>query len=361
MKAAVLREIPGELTIEDVSIEKPGPNEVLVRTVAAGVCHSDLHYLTGSYTTPVPTVMGHESAGVVEAVGSAVSYVAPGDHVITCLSVFCGHCEYCLSGRMALCPHEDTMRGGDDPPRLHQDGQVIHQYADLSSFAEQMLVHEHALVKIIPDMPLDRASLIGCAVTTGLGAVFNTAAVEPGATMAVIGCGGVGLNTIQGGVIAGASRIIAVDVVGSKLDLAAHFGANDLVDAAEVDPVEAVRELTGGGVHYSFDAIGLKQTARQAFEMLRPAGTATLIGMIALGVDIELPGVDFLAEKVVRGSCMGSNRFRIDMPRIVDFYLSGRLNLDDLVSARLPLEEVNQAMAAVARGDTARNVIMFDS
>ncbi|MDH3752853.1 MAG: Zn-dependent alcohol dehydrogenase [Acidimicrobiia bacterium] len=360
MRAAVLREIPGALEIEDVGIDKPGPHEVLVRTVGAGVCHSDLHYLTGAYTTPLPTVMGHESAGVVEAVGPDVSYVRPGDHVITCLSVFCGECEYCLSGRMALCAHEDTMRGLDAPPRLHQNGELVHQYADLSSFAEQMLVHEHAVVKVTPDMPLDRAALIGCAVTTGLGAVFNTARVEPGAVVAVIGCGGVGLSTVQGAAIAGAGRIIAVDIVAAKLELAETFGATDTIDAGKVDPVEMVRELTGGGVHYSFDAIGLKQTARQAFEMLRPAGTATLVGMIALGTDIELPGVDFLSEKVVRGSCMGSNRFRIDMPRIVDFYLSGRLNLDDLIADRIPLDGVNEAMDALTRGESTRSVIMFD-
>ena len=235
MKAAMLRSVPGELTIEDVQVDNPGPREVLIRTVAAGVCHSDRHYLTGDYDTPVPTVMGHESAGVVEAVGDQVTYVAPGDHVITSLSVFCGHCEYCLSGRMALCPHEDTMRPVGAPPRLSQDGQLIHQYADLSSFAELLLVHEHAVVKIRPDMPLDRATLIGCAVTTGLGAVFRTAAVTPGQTVAVIGCGGVGLSAIQGARIAGAGRIIGVDIAATKLDMAKRFGATDLVDGSAGD------------------------------------------------------------------------------------------------------------------------------
>jgi S-(hydroxymethyl)glutathione dehydrogenase/alcohol dehydrogenase len=360
MKAAVLRSVPGELTVEEVQIDKPGPHEVLVRTVAAGVCHSDKHYLTGAYDTPVPTVMGHESAGVVEAVGDEVSYVAAGDHVITTLSVFCGHCEYCLSGRMALCPHEDTQRPGDARPRLSQDGEVMHQYADVSSFAEQLLVHEHALVKVRPDMPLDRAALIGCAVTTGLGAVFRTAAVAPGESVAVIGCGGVGLSAIQGARIAGAGRIVAIDFATPKLEWAARFGATDPVDASTGDPVEQVLEITSGGVDHAFDAIGRPFTPAQAFGMLRPGGTATIIGMIPLGATIELPGVDFLAEKKIQGSCMGSNQFRTDAPRFVEFYFDGRLDLDALITERLPLERIGAAIDALDRGDIARNVITFD-
>ncbi len=360
MKAAVLRSVPGELTIEDVQVDNPGPREVLIRTVAAGVCHSDLHYLTGDYDTPVPTVMGHESAGVVEAVGDHVTYVAPGDHVITSLSVFCGHCEYCLSGRMALCAHEDTMRASGAPPRLAQDGQTIHQYADVSSFAEQLLVHEHALVKIRPDMPLDRAALIGCAVTTGLGAVFRTAAVAPGETVAVIGCGGVGLSTIQGARIAGAGRIIAIDIVPAKLDMAKHFGATDTVDALDGDPAQQVLDLTSGGVDHAFDAIGRPTTPPQAFGMLRPGGTATIIGMIPLGATIELPGVDFLAEKRIQGSCMGSNQFRTDAPRFIDFYFDGRLDLDTLISDRMPLARVNDAMAALDGTVLGRSILTFD-
>src|SRR5262245_34290630 len=202
MKAAVLRAVKQPLSIEDVQISKPGPREVLVRTVAAGVCHSDLHFQTGAYTYPMPAVLGHESAGVVEQVGSDVHYVQPGDHVITCLSVFCGLCEFCLSGRPALCTKQGLRRSPTDAPRLSQNGTPIWQFLDLSSYAEQMLVHENAIVKIRKDMPLDRAALIGCGVTTGVGAVFNTAKVEPGATVAVIGCGGVGLSAIQGAAIA---------------------------------------------------------------------------------------------------------------------------------------------------------------
>jgi S-(hydroxymethyl)glutathione dehydrogenase/alcohol dehydrogenase len=268
MKAAVLRAIKQPLTIEDVELSKPGPHEVLIRTAAAGVCHSDLHFQNGSYLHPLPAVLGHESAGVVEQVGSEVRYVAPGDHVITCLSVFCGHCGYCLEGRPALCDKADTRRAQGDAPRLSQKGEVMHQFADLSSYAEQLLVHENAVVRITKDMPLDRAALIGCGVTTGVGAVFKTAKVPAGATVAVIGCGGVGLSAIQGARIAGAGRIIAVDTLPAKLELAKRFGATDGINASDGDPVQQVKQLTGGGVEYSFEAIGLKQTAEQAFGML---------------------------------------------------------------------------------------------
>jgi S-(hydroxymethyl)glutathione dehydrogenase/alcohol dehydrogenase len=223
-----------------------------------------------------------------------------------------------------------------------------------------MLVHEHALVKIREDMPMDRAALIGCGVTTGVGSVIHTAAVEPGATVAVIGCGGIGLSCINGAAIAGASRIIAVDMVASKLELARKFGATDVVDASDGEAVQKVLEMTGGGVHYSFEAIGLKQTAEQAFQMLRHGGTATVIGMIPPGDMVSLHGVDFLFEKKIQGSMMGSNRFRVDMPRFVDFYLQGRLHLDDLVSSRIALSDINAGMAALETGEIARSVIMFD-
>jgi S-(hydroxymethyl)glutathione dehydrogenase/alcohol dehydrogenase len=357
----VLREIPGELQIEDdIQIDKPGPREVLIKTSAAGCCHSDLHFMEGKYPYPTPAVLGHESAGIVEAVGSDVTYVKPGDHVITCLSVFCGQCDYCISGRPNLCTKDATRRGFDQPQRLSKDGAPVFQFLDLSSFAEQMLVHEGAIVKIRDDMPLDRAALIGCGVTTGLGAVLNTAAVRAGETVAVIGCGGVGLSAIQGAAIAGAGRIIAVDMVDSKLKLAESMGATDLVNASNGDPVGQVVELTGGGVDHAFEAIGLKVAAEQAFGMIKNGGCATVIGMIPFGQNVELPGFQFLMEKKIQGSNMGSNRFRIDMPRYVDMYLQGKLNLDDMISARLPLSEINSAFEAMKTGEIARDVIIFD-
>jgi S-(hydroxymethyl)glutathione dehydrogenase/alcohol dehydrogenase len=361
MKAAVFREVGKPLEIENVEIDKPAAREVLIRTAAAGVCHSDLHFVEGSYPWPTPSVLGHESAGVVEAVGSDVRYVEPGDHVITCLSAFCGHCFHCLTGHMSLCESPEVQREAGGAPRLAQEGQPVHQFLNLSSYAEQMLVHEHALVKVRKDMPLDRAALIGCGVTTGVGAVFNTAGVEPGSSVAVIGCGGVGLSCVNGAAIAGAGRVIAIDTVASKLELARKFGATDAISAADGDPVQQVRELTGGGVDYSFEAIGLKVSTEQAFRMIRRGGTATVIGMIPVGTMIEIHGPDFLAEKKIQGSNMGSNRFRIDMPRYVDFYLTGKLHLDDMVSQRLPLERVNEALAALKQGEVARSVLVFDS
>jgi S-(hydroxymethyl)glutathione dehydrogenase/alcohol dehydrogenase len=223
-----------------------------------------------------------------------------------------------------------------------------------------MLVHENAVVRVTDDIPLDRAALVGCAVTTGLGAVFHTAAVEPGTSVAVIGCGGVGLNAVQGSRLAGAGRIIAIDRVRAKAQLARDFGATDVVDASEGDAVQQVLELTSGGVHYSFEAIGLAPTTTQAFGMLRPGGIATVIGMIPPGTTVELPGVDFMFEKQLRGSLMGSNRFKVDIPRYVDLYMQGRLKLDELVSARLPLDDVGKGLEELHTGKVARSVVVFD-
>ena len=366
MKAAVLREVGKPLEIETVAIGKPGPHEVLIRTKAAGVCHSDLHFVEGSYSHPLPAVLGHESAGIVEAVGAEVRTVKVGDHVITCLNPYCGHCEVCLTGHMNLCVSPETKRGKGDEPRLFKEdlgGErgPMAQFLNLSSFAEMMLVHEHACVAIRKDMPFDRAALIGCSVMTGVGAVMHTSHVRPGETVAVIGCGGVGLATINGAAIAGAGRIIAIDRVASKLELARTFGATDVIDGSAVDDIaKAVLELTGGGVHHSFEAIGLKATAEASFKMLRRGGTANVIGMIPVGTKIELHGVDFLGERRIQGSYMGSNRFPVDMPRLVDFYLSGKLKLDELISRRIKLEDVNSAFEELKRGELARSVIVFD-
>jgi S-(hydroxymethyl)glutathione dehydrogenase/alcohol dehydrogenase len=360
MRAAVLNTCPGELEIEDVAVDKPGPREVLVRTAVAGLCHSDLHFMEGKYPAPCPLVAGHESAGIVEAVGEGVTYVKPGDHVVTCLSVFCGECEYCLTGRMALCMSADVQRAPGAAPRLSRGGAPISQFLNLSSFAEQLLVHEHGLVKIPEEVPLETAALLGCGATTGLGAVLHTAKVEPGSTVAVIGCGGIGLNCVQGAVLAGARRVIAVDRVESKLALAKQFGATDTVDASSADPVGKVMNITGDGVDYAFEAIGLKQTAEQAFNMLRRGGTATVIGMIPFGTNIELPGMAFLMEKRIQGSTMGSNRFRVDIPQWLDLYQQGRLKLDELVSQRLKLDEINDGFELMKTGEVARSVVVFD-
>ena len=361
MKAAVLYEPHTPLAIEDVSTNKPASREVLIRTAVAGLCHSDLHFIEGLYPWPLPAVLGHESSGVVEQVGSDVTYVKPGDHVVTCLSVFCGVCEMCITGRPVLCTGADVKLPPGAANRFTWSRpEKLNQFVNLSSFAEQMLVHENAIVKIRKDMPLDLAALIGCAIITGFGAVVNTAKVRPGETVAVIGCGGVGMAAINGAAIAGAGRIIAIDINPTKLQLATKLGATDLVNTAEGDPAERVKELTNGGVQHSFEVLGSKLTAEQAFGMLGPGGTATIVGMIPLGTKIELHGADFLRERRIQGSVMGSNHFRVDMPRLVEFYLNGKLHLDDWITAKLKLSEINEGFANLKAGKTLRSVIQFN-
>jgi S-(hydroxymethyl)glutathione dehydrogenase/alcohol dehydrogenase len=362
MRAALLESIPSDaVMVDDIDIAQPYGREVVVRTVAAGVCHSDLHVVDGKYPgAAAPVVLGHEAAGIVEAIGEDVTHVRPGDHVITCLSVFCGRCEYCLTGHPNLCIRDGLRRPDGRSPRLSRKGAAVQQFADLSSFAEMMIVHENATVKIRDDMPLDRAALIGCGVTTGLGAVFNTAKIQPGSTVAVIGCGGIGLNCIQGARIAGAGRIIAIDEVASKLEVAEQFGATDGVNASEADAVTQVLAITRGGVNYSFEAIGLKKTVEQAFAMIRKGGTATVIGLMPSGQKVELPGIEFIMEKHIQGSNMGSNRFRVDMPRYVDMYLNGVLLLDELISARIDLGDLSFAFERMRTGEVNRSVIVFN-
>jgi len=360
MKAAVLHEVNQPLTVEEVTLQKPKAREVLVRTAFAGLCHSDLHFIEGLYPHPLPTVPGHEVAGVVEAVGADVTYLQPGDHVIGCLSVFCGACAQCTTGHTVLCENTEVKMTPGMSRRLSwKGGEPMHQFLNLSAFAEQLLVHENALVKIDPEIPLDRATLVGCGVITGVGAVFNTARIEAGSTVAIIGCGGVGLSAVNGAALAGASRIIALDRVQSKLDLARVMGATDTILVGNDDPVQQVKDLTGGGVHYSFEALGLKATAEQSFGMLRPGGTATIIGMVPFGTKIELHGFDFLRERKIQGSSMGSNHFRVDMPRLLKLWQQGRLHLDHLITGTLQLSEINEGFARLKGGHVVRQLIAF--
>lgn len=357
----MLREVGRPLTIEDVELAEPGPFEVVVRVAAAGLCHSDLRFMEGSYQPTLPAVMGHESAGVVEETGPAVAHVAPGDHVITFLTVFCGTCTFCLTGKPQLCDNrEATQRDPGEVPRLSANGEELHQFLNLASFAERMLVHENAVVRITPEIPLDRAALLGCGAATGLGAVFNTARVAPGDAVAVIGCGGVGLSAVQGARIAGAGPIIAVDTVAEKLELAMRVGATHTVSGSE-DVGVRVREVTDGlGVDHAIEAVGTTATAELAFELLKPGGTATVVGLIPLGEKVRIPGDALLYEKALQGSSMGSNRFRIDVPRYVKMYQDGRLNLDDMITARLDLTEINDGFAMMDGGRAARTIIAFD-
>ena len=359
MRAAIFHAPHDTLTIEDIDLAEPRGSEVVVRLGASGVCHSDMHFVDGFYTIPSPALLGHEGAGVVETVGEDVTMFAPGDRVIACTSIFCGHCDRCLSGEPFLCM-DSPQRGPGDEPALSWKGERVTPLAGLGTYAERLLVDQNALVKIEQDIEIDRMALIGCGVTTGVGAVLNTAGIEVGSTVAVFGAGGVGLAAIQGARIGGARTIIAVDVHESKLATARELGATHSVDASSRDPVEAIQGIVPGGVDYTFEAIGLKAAAEQAYESIRRGGTATIIGMIPQGEKVEIDGPSLLGGKRLQGSLMGSNRFRIDMPRYVDWYLQGRLLLDEMITRRGRLADINEAFRAMKAGEVARSVLMFD-
>jgi len=362
MKAAVFREIGQPMGVEDISISKPQGREVLVRMMAVGVCHSDMHVLTGDAKYPLPVVLGHEAAGIVEQVGPDVRHVRPGDHVVVCLTFFCGHCEQCLGGHSNRCLTPEADRKPEDPPRLFSGEETIAQFVRMGAFAELMLVHDSGVVPIRRDMPFDRACLIGCGVTTGLGAAINAAKISPGETVAVIGCGGVGLSAINGAALAGAGRIIAIDMVPEKLELAKVFGATDGIDASQGKVVKQIKILTEGrGVDHAIEAIGVKQTIEDAFGVLAKGGLATIVGMARYDLKVELPAIAFLNERRIQGSMMGGVRNGIDIPRYVDAYMDGRLKLDQLISRRRPLAEINEAFDDMKSGSLARTVLTFDS
>jgi len=363
MKAAVLHEIPGDLAIDEVQIDKPAPNEVLIQTTHAGLCHSDLHFMDGHWQTALPSVMGHESAGLVQAVGDDVQMFQKGDHVIACLSIFCGSCKHCLTGHPNRCANNAAVsRPKGSKPRLSTpEGQELTQFARLGGFAEEMLVHQNALVKVKEEMPLDKAALIGCGVTTGVGAVFKTAQIEPGSVCAVFGAGGIGLSAVQACRIAGAGRVIVIDVEDDKLEVAKTVGATDVINGATSNATEVVKEMTGGeGVDYAFECIGLKSTCEQAWKIAGVGGTAVIVGMMPFGEKIEIPGYEvFMKEKTLKGSMMGSNSFRVDMPRYVDMYLDGRLMLDEMVSQTIGLDQINEGYQDMRDRKVARTVIDF--
>ena len=357
MKAAIFEAANKPLSIEDVDIIDPRAGEVLVRTMCSGVCHSDLHFIDGLWQLPMAAVLGHEAAGIVEAVGDGVTYVKPGDRVIMSFRPFCGSCYYCLGGRPNLC--SSPTHGEQAASRLTWKGKPILQFANVGSFAEMMVTTENGVVKIPEEMPMAEAALIGCGVMTGVGAALYTARVPGGADVAVIGCGGIGLNIIQGCRIAGAGKIIAIDIVESKLNLAQRFGATYTLNSKGVDDLtEAVMEMTGGlGVEYAFEAIGVPAAATQAFNITRAGGTTVVVGMHPLGSEISVPGPAFLQEKKLIGCMYGSTRFREHMPKLIDLFLQDRLDLTSLVSKRMQLEGVNDAFQAMKAGEVARSVL----
>jgi len=363
MQAAVFRAVHDPLTIETVEVDKPWGREVLVRTVATGVCHSDLHVVDGLGRFPLdrPFVLGHEGAGIVEAVGADVTAVRPGDHVVACLSGFCGTCPQCLGGHPNLCTGGVVTRSDNASPRLSQADGLLRQFAGIGSYAEKMLLHENSLVRIDPELPLDRAALVGCGVLTGVGAALRTSEMRAGQTVAVFGCGGVGLSIIQGARIGGARQIIAVDMFDSKLEMARALGATHTVNSTQDDPVKAIRSLTGKvGVDHAFEAVGISSLVRQAVESLAIRGTATIVGVLPPDATIEFPWMAIRPECRVQTSRMGSNQFRSDIPTYLEFYRQGRLNLDDMVSRRGRLGDINDAFRAMKAGEVARTVLMFD-
>lgn len=364
-RAAVLRAYETPLSVEEITLDDPEPGEVVVRLAACGVCHSDLHMVSPVFKNPLPVVLGHEGAGIVERVGPQVTSVAPGDHVVLTWIPSCGRCRYCASGRPALCANRQGVerRDGATRLRLHDSqGDDVRQLLDAGAYAEHVLVREEGVIPIDGDIPLEVAALVGCGVLTGVGAVTRTARIEPGSVIAVIGAGGVGLNVIQGAALAGAARIIAVDMRPSALELARQFGATDTIDAsdpANSNPAKAIRQLSGGGVDYSFEVVGRPETIAQAWESLAPGGKAVVVGLTPQNGKVELR-TDFLSEKSLMGCIFGSSIPRVDVPRALNLYRGGRLKLDELVAQRYPLDAVNDALDALRAGATGRGVLVFD-
>jgi S-(hydroxymethyl)glutathione dehydrogenase / alcohol dehydrogenase len=364
-RAAVLYETNTPLVVEELELDAPKAGEVLVRVAANGVCRSDYHTMVGEWTIPLPIVLGHEGAGVVEAVGDGVTRSKPGDHVILNFRPNCGWCRYCTTGRPVLCSGADTPRWKmfDGTVRLHRGDIDIYHYARTASLAEYAVVPESGAVPVRHDMPLDKASLIGCSVTTGVCAVINAAKVQPGSSVAVFGMGGVGLNIVQGAVLAGADRIIAVDVLENKLAYGKQFGATDvIVGGPGSGVVEKIRDMTHGvGVDYAFDAIGNAEVIQQAYDCTGLGGTIALVGMAPETQEIRLNALSLpRSEKVLMGSWYGSAQPWNDLPKMVELYMNGRIKIDEMITRTYPLDRVNEAYQALADGEVARSIIAFD-
>ena len=354
MKAAVLYERRKPLVIEDLEMVAAGPGEVEIELVASGVCHSDLHHVNRDTPTVLPVVLGHEGAGIVKSVGPNVTRVKPGDHVIIAFGSKCGECFYCVRGMPYLCTPANPAR-----PRLSKGGKTINQFLEVATYAERTVVSEKNVVKVRDDAPLAICSLVACGVTTGIGAVVNTAKVEPGSNVLVIGTGGVGLNVVQGARLAGAARIIAVDVLDNKLEFAREMGATHLINATKENAVDRAKALTGGyGVDYAFEVIGNPKTISQAYESLRKGGVAVVVGVSDENAELTFKPVWMMRQsKTLMGCSYGSSRPQVDFPRIVDLYMEKRIKLDELVTRRFALDEINEAFRAMDAGEVARGIL----
>jgi S-(hydroxymethyl)glutathione dehydrogenase / alcohol dehydrogenase len=361
VKGAVMHAFNEPLTIESLTLKPPREDEVVVKVMASGVCHSDLSVIRAKIPVPPPCVLGHEGAGIVEEVGKGVKDLKPGDHVVMAWVQPCGKCHYCIAGRGHLCEAGLQAAMAGEEFVFERDGLPIGRMAGVGSFADHTVVRATAAIKIREDVPLDRACLVGCGVMTGVGAAINTAKVAPGDTVAVFGCGGVGLNVIQGAALCGASRIIGIDLVESKLKLAKLFGATDVVNSKDADAPSAVRELTDGlGVDYAFEVIGSPAVISQAFLALKRGGKVVVVGVPGFGQDVTIPGFSLpLEEKGVIGSLYGSANLHRDMVKLIDLYMRKRLKIDELISRTIKLEDVNAAFDAMEKGEVARSVIRF--
>jgi len=363
VRAAVFRELDQPFTVEDVELAPPGPGEVEVRLAASGVCHSDWNVVTGATANPLPAVLGHEGAGIVESVGEGVDSVSEGDHVILSWLPACGRCYYCSRGRQVLCDvaMEDMFRGTlpGGVLRLSQNGDALYHYSYLSAFAERCIVPEGCCVRIRDDAPLEVAALVGCAVMTGYGAAVTRAGVKAGSSIAMFGAGGVGLSAIMGARLAGAAVIAAVDPFAFRRDTALELGATHAFDPGSDDVAAALRDLTDGrGADAAIDSAGAPGVLAQAYASVRRGGTVVAVGLPPEGLSAELPASDLAREeKVITGSFYGSCSPQVDMPKVVDLYMDGLLPLDRLVSRAYPLEEINEAFAAMNAGEVARAVI----
>jgi S-(hydroxymethyl)glutathione dehydrogenase/alcohol dehydrogenase len=360
MRAAVLRDGSDQLDIIDVEHAAPIGREVLVRSVASGLCHSDYHFVDGTLQRPRPVILGHEGGGVVEAVGPDVRNVKVGDHVVTCLVMGCGDCARCAADEPTRCLHpEVTKRATGQPPRVTLDGVPVGQMSNVGALSDHILLDERAVTAVSPDIPLELACILGCAVVTGLGAALNTAKVQPGESVAVIGCGGVGLNVIQGARIAGSTKIIAIDANPAKLVRATQLGATDVIDASTTDAVQAVRDITGTGADHVFEVVGRPALVRMAFEMAAPGRNAYVLGIQSDDAEMTVPVLGFRRGKKLVGVFMGDTNPGVDIPRYVDLWRSGQLDLTGMVSHTLPLEAVNDGFAMMTAGESARTVIRF--
>ncbi|HYA53752.1 MAG TPA: Zn-dependent alcohol dehydrogenase [Streptosporangiaceae bacterium] len=363
MTAAVLGGVGQKLQIGEVELAPPRDGEVLVKIAASGLCASDLNAIDGKRTlAPFPLVPGHEAAGVVARTGPRVTRLKVGDAVVMSIVPSCGDCPACVRGRRNYCQAAGhaMSRGGllDGSPRLSRNGEPLHHFLTVSSFAQYAVVPESGAVAIDARMPLDRAALISCAVLTGVGAVRNTARVRPGSRVAVFGCGGVGLNAVQGARLAGAARIVAIDLTGEKLGLARRFGATDVVHAGQEDPAGAIHRLMGG-VDYAFEVAGREQAVQHAWSSLDVGGEAVVVGLMPQRATVTLSAGGFVNEQVIRGCYFGSAHLQRDVPALVGDYLAGNLLLDELITRRIGLEELNDAFDALRAGEGARSVLVL--